>query len=1140
MIVVSELEYFCALIKVMSMNIKLLLRIILVCIFLIGNKNIQAQEPKAEIKVEAVGSSCASDKKADVTFKIIKDDGSELDLSTAVFVIVPSKGSSVELKKGENKTKLSPGDYMVYAKEISYDGQKYTPTFGVKLGLKSAKAEYRRCSSEDISVTVSVAGGTGPYKYQLIADGNVIDTQSSASSEFSFMAKTTSSNLQVKVIDDGCAKNTPINVNLEKKLDVSQISEIVEGAKEVCASGAIELSVKNEYSMYTFQWTKDNSVVSTTNTLKIEKPNETHSGKYTLVMTIGKCEYREILDIKVGGPSTPKVTTPVIHLCLNSAEVSLLKYVEATSYELLWYKDGTLIGTTAPKINPTLVGTNKYSVSQKNSTGCESAKTDLTVIVEELPAKIGENNVIVCSSTDSKPKIRVINAGSNTYNLYTPPYSSGTKIGSGKAVNDTALIETVQDLTMDGVYYIETVDVNGCVASDRTTVNVSSKKSLIAGSNKICFGDNLSLSADYAGGKITWTRPDNSISSSKTLTVPNMGFEQAGVYSLLIEESGLNCVMKDKIEVRVTQPNPPVVTKDSFRYYVGEKVSALAATPKSGFTLKWYRGDEAVQQAPVPATDKTGTFLYYVSQDSLGCESPKVKITVVVGNIPASVPASDINVCIADKPVIHITNTVKENKYTVYYKENVIAEKTGTGDEISMTSNVSITENAELEIITSDSYNVSSVATKTKLISVNNLIDLPKSSLSVCDNSTGKLVAVTISDAVYTWTSPSGNMVNESVITIDTASNADAGIYSLSVTTAGCPAAKQTVELKVEKPAKPVTAKEVFYCKGSKASELSATALSGYKLVWFDESQTQLSATPVPGTSAVGTSIYYVSQVSISDVNCSSDMEKITVTVEDKPDSVVLESLKVCSTTDTTQSVSIHIPTSTEGYIYSLYSQSTDGSLVGSSTGNGSAVDITMNDVELKAGTVYYLEVKNKAGCISDRTPVEIVPITVTLSPEELPPYKVEEFYSRKIETNASNPKYSIIEGYLPIGFTISSLGDISGVATSYADPTTFTVEVTNDLGCSVRKEYTLKSELLVSKMFSPNGDGINDVFMKGYKVIMFDRLGRKLYSGDNGWDGAFNSKVVPEDVYYYILYYKDDDGKEQHITGYVTLIKTI
>jgi gliding motility-associated-like protein len=76
--------------------------------------------------------------------------------------------------------------------------------------------------------------------------------------------------------------------------------------------------------------------------------------------------------------------------------------------------------------------------------------------------------------------------------------------------------------------------------------------------------------------------------------------------------------------------------------------------------------------------------------------------------------------------------------------------------------------------------------------------------------------------------------------------------------------------------------------------------------------------------------------------------------------------------------------------------------------------------------------------------------------------------------------------------------------------------------------------------MFSPNGDGINDVFMKGYKVVIFDRIGRKLHSGDDGWDGTFNGRIMPEDVYYYILYYKDKEGKEQRVISYVTVIKTL
>jgi gliding motility-associated-like protein len=391
------------------------------------------------------------------------------------------------------------------------------------------------------------------------------------------------------------------------------------------------------------------------------------------------------------------------------------------------------------------------------------------------------------------------------------------------------------------------------------------------------------------------------------------------------------------------------------------------------------------------------------------------------------------------------------------------------------------------------------------------------------------------------WTTPNGTVTGQSVI-ITNASSANAGIYTLAVTTYGCSAVEQTIEVKVEKPAKPTTIKEIYYCTGDNATKLTATSLPGYKLVWFDESQTRLTDTPTPNTSVAGTSIYYVSQVSISDANCSSDKEKVTVIIENKPDPVILDPVYICSTLSNAQSVSVSIPNSSAGCIYSLYSQETGGSSAGyaASTGDNLPVNITLDNSEINSNKIYYLEVTNKAGCVSHRTPVEIILVEITLSPNELPPYQVDEFYSQKLVTNALAPQYTIVEGYLPTGFTLSSNGDISGIASSYEDPSVFTVEVVNNLGCSIQKKYTLKSELLVSKMFSPNGDGINDMFMRGYKVIIFDRLGRKVFSGEDGWDGTFNGKVMPEDVYYYILYYKDKEGKEHHVTNYVTLIKTI
>lgn len=45
--------------------------------------------------------------------------------------------------------------------------------------------------------------------------------------------------------------------------------------------------------------------------------------------------------------------------------------------------------------------------------------------------------------------------------------------------------------------------------------------------------------------------------------------------------------------------------------------------------------------------------------------------------------------------------------------------------------------------------------------------------------------------------------------------------------------------------------------------------------------------------------------------------------------------------------------------------------------------------------------------------------------------------------------------------------------------------------------------------------DGLNDVYMEGRTVVIFDRYGAKVFEGDNGWDGTFKGKLVDPGVYF-------------------------
>jgi hypothetical protein len=90
-------------------------------------------------------------------------------------------------------------------------------------------------------------------------------------------------------------------------------------------------------------------------------------------------------------------------------------------------------------------------------------------------------------------------------------------------------------------------------------------------------------------------------------------------------------------------------------------------------------------------------------------------------------------------------------------------------------------------------------------------------------------------------------------------------------------------------PEAPATA-NLSLCTGISASTLTATALNGHSLVWYNAAANgtpPLSASPVPPTSSAGTTNYYVAQTKTA-TGCESAKSKLTITVNSTPGSPTL------------------------------------------------------------------------------------------------------------------------------------------------------------------------------------------------------------------------------------------------------------
>ena len=93
------------------------------------------------------------------------------------------------------------------------------------------------------------------------------------------------------------------------------------------------------------------------------------------------------------------------------------------------------------------------------------------------------------------------------------------------------------------------------------------------------------------------------------------------------------------------------------------------------------------------------------------------------------------------------------------------------------------------------------------------------------------------------------------------------------------------------------------------------------------------------------------------------------------------------------------------------------------------------------------------------------------------------------------------------------------------------------------------ESKLEMPNAFSPNGDGINDIYRakNSYQSIVefdayiFNRWGQKIYEWHDpagGWDGKFNGKDVKQGVYFVLVKAKGADGRKYNIKKDVNLLR--
>lgn len=956
--------------------------------------------------------------------------------------------------------------------------------------------------------------------------------------------------MQVNVI--ACTNNLP---GIAPIANLSGATSTGSYSIQACAGNAIsfDLSVTDVdvSDAHIFYWNQNVAGLTFTSGVQVDtvtgiSPTATVNwtptvpGIYTFLVTAkddacplpGNTQRTIVINVLGGTPGAALLAAPVG--CTNVAFSANTGTAPTGPYTFQWSGDGNLNlnpGNTSAGFTHTFPGPGTYGVSLllTDANGCSTVLADSVVIPNGPTADAGPD-ISLCSGNP-------VTLGST--NL--PPGQTYTWSPATGLTNPTSATPTL-NYTVSGpnpvtLNYTMTATSGFCTSIDYVTVVVYPTPSAsVAGPSNICAGDAATLSAS-GGASYLWS------DSSTTATI-TVNPSATTTYSVTALANG--CASPPVQHTVAVSSGPSVIITGIDSVCLGGSVTLTAAGGSS-----WLWSTQETTPTITLNNVTAPTTVSVVASDN-GCPGPPATFSVALHARPQA-DYTATAVCLGEEMAFTDRSALSTG--------SIIAWNWDFGDPASGSQNFSGTQNPIHQFSAPGLYNVELTVTGsngcTDAFTRQVVVHAPPvaefEAANVCDGASMVFAdQSTANSGIVAWawdfgTGASSNLPNPNHVF------PGPGTYNVVLTVIdgnGCTSSRErTVQVHPNPVSDFFFTQHCFFTEArffarSSLNDPLGTTLDQYQWDFGDPASgaenTAFGPNPVH-VWASGPRTYNVTLTTVTSRGCTHAIT-LPVTVPVLP-SIAVQGDTVCRGFPAELAV-LGFPAGTElEWFYTP--DATESFLRGETEWVTPPLDLT---------TVYYVAVRDADGCLSPKTgvialvrPAPNVTISASHPVVEIPNALVEFHITQVYNGPLTSAVWSFGDG---------ATADATDPVHEYTETGTFAVSLllTNAFGCQSEQiwpQYVTVDQrvnMFIPNAFSPNGDGVNDVFnvvtrlITDFEIAIYDRWGKLIYQARNqefGWNGQDGAgDPAPEGAYVYVVQAVDWDGNSVRRSGSVTLLR--